>query len=131
MIVKQLSIFIENREGRLAQVTETLKEQGININTLSLADTSEYGMLRLIVSDADKGREVLKEAGFSAKLTEVVGVKMEDRVGFLSTLLKDIGSENFSIEYMYTLPTKATPYIILKVANPVQVEALLASKGYK
>ena len=131
MLLQQLSIFIENREGRLVQVTETLREQGINIRTLSLADTSEYGMLRLIVSDAEQGRKILKDAGFSTKLTEVVGVKMEDTVGFLNTLLKDIGSESFSIEYMYTLPSEQTPYIILKVANPVQVEELLANKGYQ
>ena len=72
MFVKQLSVFIENREGRLEQVTEVLKEQDINILSLSMADTTEYGMLRMIVSDPDKAKAALREKGFSAMLTDVL-----------------------------------------------------------
>ena len=76
MFVKQLSVFIENREGRLEQVTEVLKEQDINILSLSMADTTEYGMLRMIVSDPDKAKAALREKGFSAMLTDVLAVKL-------------------------------------------------------
>ncbi len=83
MFVKQLSVFIENREGRLEQVTEVLMNEGINILSLSMADTTEYGMLRMIVSDPQKAKKALCEEGFSAMLTDVIAVKLEDRVGEL------------------------------------------------
>ena len=86
MFVKQLSVFIENREGRLEQVTEVLKEQDINILSLSMADTTEYGMLRMIVSDPDKAKAALREKGFSAMLTDVLAVKLEDKVGEMHKL---------------------------------------------
>ena len=75
MFVKQLSVFIENREGRLEQVTEVLKEENINILSLSMADTTEYGMLRMIVSDPEKAKAGLRSKGFSAMLTDVLAVK--------------------------------------------------------
>ena len=81
--MKQLSVFIENREGRLEDVLNLLKEENINIISLSLADTSDYGMLRLIVSDPQKGREALKENGFSATLNDVVAVTLPHKVGAL------------------------------------------------
>lgn len=128
MILKQLSVFVENKEGRMLEITKVLKDNGINIRTLSLADTSEYGMLRLILADedCDRAKAVLKEAGFPARLTEVLGVQSTDRVGYLHDLLGVLGST--SIEYMYTLPTDKDPIIILKVADPVAVDELLKSK---
>lgn len=130
MLMKQLSIFIENREGRLEQVTETLSAHQVDIQTLSLADTTEFGMLRLIVSDAEKGRRVLKEEGFSTKLTEVVVIKMENKIGFLNKLLQDIGSEHMNIEYMYTMPGIEAPFIIIKVEDSAGLELKLSEKGY-
>lgn len=128
MILKQLSVFVENKEGRMLEITKVLKDNGINIRTLSLADTSEYGMLRLILADedCDRAKAVLKEAGFPARLTEVLGVQSTDRVGYLHDLLRVLGST--SIEYMYTLPTDKDPIIILKVADPAAVDELLKSK---
>lgn len=130
MIIKQLSVFVENKEGRMLEITQVLKNHGINIRTLSLADTSEYGMLRLILSDedCDRAKSVLKEAGFPARLTDVIAVQSTDRVGFLHDLLEVLGS--ISIEYMYTLPTGKDPIIILKVANPAEVEELLRAKSF-
>ena len=87
MFVKQLTIFLENRAGSLEEVTAALKNHNVNILSLSLADTSEYGLLRLIVSDPELGRDVLKENGFSAMLTEVIAVKLENKVGMLQQLL--------------------------------------------
>ena len=86
MFLNQLSVFIENREGRLDQVLETLKNNGINIVSLSLADTSDYGMLRMIVSDAEAAKAALREAGFSAMLTPVMGVKLAHKAGSLQIL---------------------------------------------
>ncbi len=131
MVKKQLSVFIENREGRLETVTGILKDNGINMDTLSLADTTEFGMLRLIADDCEKGRQVLKEAGFSTMLTDVLVIKLEARIGALHDLLHDMGTENMNIEYMYTLPGSDAPYIVMKVAKPKEVSELLEKKGYR
>ncbi len=83
MFVKQLSVFMENREGRLEKATEILKEHGINICALSMADTMEYGMLRMVVSNPELAKSALRESGFSAMLTDVLAVRLEDQVGEL------------------------------------------------
>lgn len=90
MFVNQLSVFLENREGRLEQVLEALKEENVNIISLSLADTSDYGMLRMIVSDPEAGKAALKAKGFSAMLTPVLAVKMSHQVGQLQEILSEI-----------------------------------------
>lgn len=105
MYVNQLSVFIENREGRLEDVLETLKEGKINIVSLSLADSSEYGLLRMIVSDAEKGRDILKERGFSAMITEVLAIRLLHKIGQLQVLLAEICKAGINIEYMYALAT--------------------------
>lgn len=105
MYVNQLSVFIENREGRLEDVLETLKEGKINIVSLSLADSSEYGLLRMIVSDAEKGRDILKERGFSAMITEVLVIRLLHKIGQLQVLLAEICKAGINIEYMYALAT--------------------------
>lgn len=103
MFVKQLSVFIENRKGRLEQVAGVLKENDVNILSLSLADTNEYGLLRMIVSDPKKAREILKEEGFSAMLTDVLAIKLENRAGRLQTMLKILSDADLNVEYMYVL----------------------------
>lgn len=129
MILKQLSVFVENKEGRMLSITRALKNSGIDIMTLSLADTSEYGMLRLIVSEPDKAKEVLRAEGFPVSITDVLAVKSESRIGYLHDLLKALSDDITSIEYMYTLPSDEGTIIILKVANPEQIEKILESKG--
>jgi len=125
MILKQLSVFVENKEGRMKDITQVLKDSEIDIKTLSLADTSEYGMLRLIVSDPERAREELKAAGFPVSITEVLAVKAEDRIGFLHDMLLKLDDKISSIEYIYTLPTEDGPVVILKVANPEEIESIL------
>lgn len=98
MLIKQLSVFIENKEGRLKDVTQVLRKHNINIASFSLADTAEYGMLRMIVSDPDKGRQVLKEEGFSVKLTDVIAVKISQQPGTLNEVLNIIFEAGLSIE---------------------------------
>jgi len=101
MKVEQISIFIENKSGRLAEITRILGEAGINIRALSLADTSDFGILRLIVNDGAKAASVLKESGFTVSMTEVVAVEVPDRPGGLSAILQTLDREAINVEYMY------------------------------
>lgn len=132
MLIKQLSVFLENREGRLEKVTETLLNHNININSFSLADTKEYGLLRMIVSDPDKAKEVLKEEGFSAMLTNVIAVKLPQQVGGIHKLLKELASNNVNVEYMYTMITIGNDAsIILKLGNMENAVSTLEKLGYE
>ncbi len=131
MVIKQLSVFIENREGRLEQVTETLAKNDINIVSLSLADTAEYGVLRLIVSDPIKGKQVLKDADFSAMLTDVIAIKLPHKIGMLQQVLNDIVTADLSVEYMYTLATGENASIIVKTSDTIRAEKTLVDNGYE
>lgn len=99
--VQQLSVFLENRAGRLDEVLSVLAEGGVNIVALSLADTSDYGMLRMIVSDPHKGRVVLKDAGITAMLTDVVAFRVSHDTGSLSKAMHQLVEGEINIEYMY------------------------------
>jgi hypothetical protein len=101
MKVEQISIFIENKSGRLAEITRILGDVCINIRALSLADTSDFGILRLIVNDVQKASSVLKEYGFTVSKTEVVAVEVPDRPGGLSAILQTLDREAINVEYMY------------------------------
>ncbi|HOJ52051.1 MAG TPA: ACT domain-containing protein [Syntrophales bacterium] len=101
MKVEQLSVFIENRPGGLEEVTRILKEGGINIRTLSLADTSDFGILRLIVNDVNKASQLLKENGFRVSRTQVVAVEVPDRPGGLHSILEVLSREKINVEYLY------------------------------
>ena len=103
MASKQISVFIENRKGRLGEVLDVLKESGVNILSLSVADTSEYGLLRIISDAPQKGQAALSDAGFSAMLTDVVILQVPHTPGALQTILRVIADEELSIEYMYGL----------------------------
>ncbi len=105
MYLKQLSVFIENREGRLEEVLEVLKKENVNIVSMSLADTSDYGLLRLLVDRPDAGKQALRDNGFSAMLTDVLGIRLAHRVGQLQELLEVICKSHINIEYMYALST--------------------------
>ena len=101
MKVEQLSIFIENKSGRLAEITALLGDAGINIRALSLADTSDFGILRLIVDNVETAKSVLKNHGFTLNKTEIVAVEVPDHPGGLSNILRALDSENVNVEYMY------------------------------
>jgi len=101
MKVDQLSIFLENRAGRLAEVTRILSEAGVNIRALSLADTSDFGILRLIVSDFETAKDKLKENGFTVGRTSVVAVEVPDHPGGLHSILSMLQNSNINVEYMY------------------------------
>lgn len=130
MFLNQLSVFIENREGRLEQVLETLKENNINIISLSLADTSDYGLLRMIVSDAENGKASLRNAGFSAMLTPVLAVKLSHQVGQLQVLLSEICKAGINIEYTYALATgNDDASIVIKTADLEKAAEILEKTG--
>ena len=101
MKVQQISIFLENKSGRLSEVTRILGDNGINIRALSLADTTDFGILRLIVNDADKANRILKENGFTVGKTDVIAVEVDDRPGKLARILAILNKENINVEYMY------------------------------
>ena len=101
MKVEQISIFLENKPGTLENATRTLRDAGINIRALSLADTSDFGVLRLIVNDVEKAKQVLKEAGFTVGRTSVVAVLVPDRPGGLHGILEVLSREKINVEYMY------------------------------
>ncbi|HSB77261.1 MAG TPA: ACT domain-containing protein [Candidatus Methylomirabilis sp.] len=101
MKVEQISIFLENKSGRLAEVTGVLSKAGINIRALSLADTADFGILRLIVDKTDRAKEVLKQNGFAVSKTEVIGVVVPDRPGGLAEILGVLQSAGINVEYMY------------------------------
>lgn len=103
MFVKQLSVFLENREGRLEEALRILKENDINIISLSLADTSDFGLLRLIVSDPAKAKQVLKEGRFSSQVGDIIAIRISHTVGSLSEVLGAVTEADINIEYMYTL----------------------------
>lgn len=108
MKTEQLSVFLENKAGRLAEVTRTLHEAGINIRALSLADTSDFGILRLIVCEHERAKTILKEKGFTIGRTAVVAVEVEDKPGGLNAILHLLAETTINVEYMYAFVQKNT-----------------------
>jgi len=104
MKITQLSIFVENKPGRLTAPCRALADAGVNIRALSLADTQRYGILRMIVSDPQAAQKVLEQAGFMVKATEVVAVEVPDRPGGLAQILAALQDTSINIEYMYAFP---------------------------
>ncbi len=113
MKLKQLSVFLENKPGRLRELCAVLAENGINIITLSLADTEQFGILRLIVKEHDQAKELLEKNGFVAKLTDVVAVEVMDEPGGLSGILKIEEESGISVEYMYAFTIKSGENAVL------------------
>ena len=130
MFAKQLTVFIENRSGRLSEVLNVLKENGVNILSMSLADTTEYGLLRLIVDNAALGKEKLTENGFSSLLSNVSIIKIPHKVGALQELLRAIDKGGVNIEYMYGLSIESDKaYVVLKASDGEKVDAILSENG--
>lgn len=130
MAIKQLSVFLENREGRLEDVLNLLKEEGINIISLSLADTSDYGMLRLLADNPEKGRDSLKANGFSATLSDVVAVTLPHKVGGLQAVLHTLYQAGINVEYMYALCTTTDEAAIaIKPSDIAKAEEVLKAAG--
>ncbi len=118
MIIEQLSIFLENKSGRLTEVSELLGEKNINISAFSVADTSEFGILRIVVSEPKKAHDILKNAGFAVSLTNVVCLNSPNKPGALAKALNILSSEEIFIEYMYAFSMdKKSAVIVIKPDN--------------
>ena len=132
MLTKQLSVFIENRQGRLGEVLSVLKKNKVNILSLSLADTTEYGLLRLIVNNPNVGKEKLTEDGFSTMLTDVIVLKIEHEAGSLQSLLTMLSNNGINVEYMYGLSIDgADAYVVLKASDMQKTDEFLTKNKVK
>ena len=129
-MVKQLSVFLENREGRIKDVLEILATNDINIVATSLADTSEYGMLRMIVSDPEKAQRVLKERNVSAMLTDVICIRVPHAVGSLYKAMKALEDAKVNVEYMYAFANGDDASAVLKTRNADLAVKTLEEKGF-
>ncbi|MBF4467987.1 MAG: acetolactate synthase [Methanobrevibacter arboriphilus] len=113
MKISQLSIFLENKEGRLWNALDALANGGVNIRALSLADTSDFGILRIIVHDPEKAKKILEENDFIVKIIDVVGVELDDTPGGLANVLKLLNENNINLEYIYAFTHEKTEKAIL------------------
>lgn len=127
----QISIFLENSRGQLAGVTGILAREGIDIRALNIAESSDYGVLRIITNDAGKTVRVLSENGFIASESDVVGLRLEDRPGSLCEALTILSDNNLDISYMYSIFSQVSGscFMIMKLADPVLAERILTEKG--
>lgn len=126
MKVKQLSVFLENLSGRLAEITGALGDAGVNIRAFSLADTSDFGILRLVVSDIGRARAALQDKGFTLRETEVIAIEIEDRPGGLAALLKILGDHGVNVEYMYASLEKSSDNAVV-ILRPEDVDQAIAT----
>ncbi len=133
MKMKQISIFLENSTGRIAEVTRVLKEAGVNLRAISIADTADFGILRLITSDSEKTLDVLKKANFTTRTTEVLAVKLPDQVGSLHDVMVLFQKNGINIEYLYASfeVTEDSTVIIFKVEDPDAGLKVLKDNGFQ
>ena len=131
MTVKQISIFVENKPGKLAELTEYLNQSSIDMRALSIAEAQDFGIVRIIVDDAYKTSCVLKEAGSVASITPVVAIEMPDEPGSLFRILKILGDGGVNLEYMYAFLTRkqSTAYMVLRVEDNEKAIEILSKSG--
>ncbi|MBR4994732.1 MAG: amino acid-binding protein [Alistipes sp.] len=119
MTIKQLSIFLENKTGRINEVTKILGRHGISMQAFSMAETTEFGILRLIVADVDKAVEILRAENFAVMLTDVICIKCSNEAGALATILEHLAEKDVFIEYMYAFSEGNTASVVIR---PTDVE---------
>lgn len=132
MAIKQITVFVENRQGSLVSITRTLSENNVNIRALSIADTKDFGILRLIVNDEATAEKVLIENGYLIKVTDVVGVKIGDAPGKLTEALDVLDKAGINMEYLYAFMarTEKHAYVVLRVEDNALAESALQSAGF-
>jgi hypothetical protein len=130
-MVKQISLFLENKKGRLAQVCRVIGDAGINIRALSIADTTDFGILRLIVNAPDKAFEVLNKEGFVVSITDVLAIKVNDKPGGLADVLEKLDQAGVNVEYAYAFIGTATEdaLVIIRPENPAEALETIKEKG--
>ncbi len=129
--IRQVSVFLENKSGRMAKITSSLGKENVNIRAMALADTSDFGILRLIVSDTDKGVSILKDKGFTVRVTDVLAVVVDDQPGSLGKLLSILENAKLNIEYIYMLnhQTPDQAVFIFRFEEPDKALDILADNG--
>ena len=132
MAIQQLTVFVENKQGSLVSITDTLAQHNINLRALSIAETQEFGILRLIVNDETAAEKVLSEAGYLIKITEVVGVKIGDAPGKLTAALKVLDENKINMEYLYAFMarTEKHAYVVIRVEDNAAAEKALTEAGF-
>lgn len=132
MAIKQLTVFVENKQGALVDITDTLAKHNVNIRALSIADTQDFGILRLIVNDNETAIKTLSSEGYLIKTTEVIGVKIGDEPGKLSKALEVLDENKINMEYLYAFMarTEKHAYVVLRVADNESAEKALETAGF-
>ena len=133
MAIKQLTVFVENKQGALVAVTDTLAKHNVNMRALSIAETQDFGMLRLIVNDEKTAEKILTEEGYLIKVIDVVGVKISDEAGKLSEALSVLDKAGINMEYLYAFMarTEKHAYVVLRVEDNAVAEKALSDAGFK
>ena len=132
MIIKQISIFVENKPGRLAEITNIIAKNNINIKALSVADTTNFGILRIIVDNPETVESVLKDAGLTVSITSVITACIHNRPGGLAEVLSLLADNSITIEYMYAFIAKSEneAYVVMRIADEENAVKLLRANGY-
>ena len=133
MSIRQISVFVENKKGSLVKVTDTLAKENIDLRAMSIADTQDFGILRLIVSDTDRAVDILRKEHCIVSVNEVIGVRMQNKPGALATVVKVLNDNGINMEYMYAF-NGSTPhhsYLVLRVDDNEKVAELLLEQGIK
>lgn len=133
MAIKQLTVFVENKQGTVVSITDTLSKHNINLRALSIAETQDFGILRLIVNDEETAEKILREEGYLIKITDVVGVKISDEAGKLSEALKVLDDNKINMEYLYVFMarTEKHAYVVIRVEDNTTAEIALTNAGFK
>lgn len=133
MFIKQVSVFLENTKGRLAEITRLLADNNVDLKAMSIAETADFGILRVIVEDPENAVAILKGKGFIASITDVVAVELNDRPGGFADVLEILSKEGIDVNYVYSTihSKKDTAMIVLKVEEPGKVIDILGANGVK
>ena len=133
MIIKQLSVFLENKKGRICAAADLLAQNNVNIRALSLADTSDYGILRLIVDKPEEGKKILSDAGIVVRVTKVLSLTMEDTPGGALGVLRLLSQNGIDVEYMYAFAGKndGEAFMIIQTEEPEAAESILLRGGFR
>ena len=132
MMIQQISVFVENKPGRLAQITDFLGKNNVNLFALSIADTTDYGILRIIVEKPDEVAKLLKKNGFTVSVTDVLAIRIENRPGGLADILNILAAENIGVEYVYAFLSREDKeaYVVMRIENGEKAASLLEKNGY-
>ena len=133
MSIKQITVFVENKQGSLVSITDTLAKNEVNIRALSIAETEDFGVLRMIVNNEEMAEKTLADNGYLIKVTDVVGVKIGDQPGKLTSALKVLDDAQINVEYLYAFMarTEKHAYVVLRVENNEAAEKVLTDAGFK